>query len=98
LRKAAQLAPKQAARVVDLAKFLAQRGKIQDSDRAFGEAAKVFPASPLVLFEHAQTLIQQKRRLNEAKAMLEKFLTLPLTPEDPSREDARRLLKATAGA
>lgn len=97
LRRAAALAPKQVGRVVDLAKFLARRGKYNDSDLAFQQAAKVDPDSRLVLYARAETYVETKRNLVTAKELLQQYLRSPLTPDDPSREEARRLLRRASG-
>src|SRR5215467_3415321 len=54
-RRAIELAPKQAGRLVDLAKFLAKQGRFQESDQAFQAADKVEPNSPKVMFAKADT-------------------------------------------
>ncbi len=97
LRRAAALAPKQVGRVVDLAKFLARRGKYNDSDREFQQAAKVDPDSRLVLYARAETYVETKRNLETARELLQQYLRSPLTPDDPSREEARRLLRRASG-
>lgn len=95
LRRAAELAPHQIGRLIDLAKFLADRGRIKESDEKFAEAARVAPDDPELLFARAETFIQQKRNLNDARALLERYLASPLTPDDPPRRDARTLLSQT---
>ena len=92
LRRAAELAPRQAGRVVDLAKFLADRGRIKESDEKFTEAARLSPDSPAVLYARAETYIKQQRNLKDARRLLERYLESQLTPDDPTREDARALL------
>ena len=98
LRRAAELAPKQIGRILDLAKFLAKRGRISESDSVFAHAVKVAPASPRVLFDRAETYVEQKRNLPDARVLLEKYLTSSLTPDDPPRERAQELLKIAKGA
>lgn len=99
LRRAVELAPLQVGRVLDLAKFLAKQGKQQESDALFVKAEKMAPETPRVWYAKADTLIKQKRNLGEARRLLEKYLQSSLTPDDPSRGDAQRLLKqATGGA
>jgi len=93
LRKAAQLAPHEVGRLIDLAKFLADRGRVKESDEEFQQAARMAPNNPQVLFARAETYIQQKRNLNDARELLERYLSSPLTPEDPPRDSARALLK-----
>jgi Flp pilus assembly protein TadD len=95
LRRAAELAPRQVGRLIDLANFLAQRGRVKESDEKFTEAARIAPDNPLLLYARAETYIQQKRNLNDAHVLLERYLASALTPEDPSREEARVLLSKT---
>jgi len=92
LKRAAELAPHQPGRLIDLAKFLSDRGRVKESDEKFAEAARLAPDSPQLLFARAETYIQQKRNLNDARRLLERYLSSPLTPDDPPREDARALL------
>jgi len=93
LRKAVELAPRQAGKLVDLARFLAQRGRNQESDAAFDRAIKLAPNDPEVVFARARTLVEQKRNPEEARRLLNQYLSMNLTPEQPSREDAQKLLQ-----
>jgi tetratricopeptide (TPR) repeat protein len=97
LRRAVDLAPRQAGRLLDLAKFLARQGRHQESDAAFQQAARIEPASPRILFERANTYIRTKRNIDEARSLLKQYLASPLTPDDPSREEAEKLLKQAGG-
>jgi Flp pilus assembly protein TadD len=92
LRRAAELAPRQVGRMIDLAKFLSDRGRVKESDEKFSEATRLAPDSPELMFARAETYIQQKRNLKDARQLLERYLASPLTPDDPPREDARALL------
>jgi Flp pilus assembly protein TadD len=93
LRRAAELAPKQVGRLIDVARYLADRDRSAESDAIFTEAAKVDPHSPKLLYARAETLIRHKRNLDDAKTLLERYLRSELTPDDPPRERARDLLK-----
>ena len=93
LRRAMELAPRQVGRVLDLAKYLAKRGRIQESEAAFDKAVQLAPNSPKVYFTRAHTYIEEKRNLDKAKELLLKYLKSDLTPEDPPREQAEKLLK-----
>jgi hypothetical protein len=46
-----------------------------------------------VLFAQAAAYIQNKRKLDEAEALLGRYLELQTTPEDPPRREATALLK-----
>ena len=93
LRRAADLAPRQVGRVLDVAKYLSKRGRIKESEAMFEQAARMAPNNPKVMFERANTYIKDQRNLNEARQLLERYLQSPLTPDDPPREHAEALLK-----
>jgi len=96
-RKAVEVAPKQVGRLVDLARFLAGQGKVHESEAVFAQAEQIDPHNPTLLFNRASTYIDAKRNLPAARRMLREYLTLPLTPDDPPRGDAEKLLKIVAG-
>lgn len=98
LRRALDIAPRQVGRVIDLAKFLAKQGRAQESDAVFEQAQRIAPDDPKLLFAKADTYIRNKRNLEAAKTLLQRYLKAPLTPEDPSREEAHKLLKMASGA
>jgi tetratricopeptide (TPR) repeat protein len=98
LRRAMELAPRQVGRVLDLAKYLAKRGRYQESEATFDKAEKLAPNAPNVLFARAHTYIQEKRNLEQARSLLRKYLKSDLTPDDPPRELAEKMLKEVAGS
>jgi tetratricopeptide (TPR) repeat protein len=97
LRRAADLAPKSVGRVLDVARFLSRRGRFQESFAWLSRADKMAPKTPQVLFHTAQTYIEAKQNLPAARALLESYLRAELTPDLPSREEARKLLKQASG-
>lgn len=97
LRRAMAAAPRQVGRVLDLAKFLAKQGRTPESDAVFAKADREFPNSPRVWFAKANVLVDEKRNLPEARRLLEKYLAASVSPEDPPKADAERLLRQ-AGA
>lgn len=97
LRQAINLAPRQVGRVIDLASFLSQQGRTNESEQVFRQAATINPNEPRLLFERASNLIKAKQDLSTARMLLERYVKMPLSPDDPSREEAMKLLKA-AGA
>ena len=97
LQRAADLAPQQAARLVDLARFLARQGRYQESDQSFRKAENIAPNSPQVMFARADTYIAQGRNLADARKLLQRYLEAPLTPDDPPRAEAQKLLKKASG-
>ena len=97
LRRASELAPQQIGRVVELARFLSKQGKVQESEKAFQQAETIAPNDPKLLFGRAKAYIEGKRNLERARELLQQYLRADLTPDDPPRSEAERLLKQ-AGA
>lgn len=93
LRHAMELAPRQVGRVMDLAKYLAKHGRVSESEALFEHATRLAPGSPQVLYGRAETYVEQKRNLEQARRLLEQYVRAPLTPEDPPRQQAEELLK-----
>lgn len=98
LRRAMELSPRQVGRVLDLARYLARHGRIQESEAAFDRAEQLAPDSPKVCFARAGVYVEQKRNLDKAKVLLMRYLRSNLTPDDPPREQAEKLLKEASGA
>jgi Flp pilus assembly protein TadD len=97
LRRAAELAPRQIGRLLDLARFLARQGRRDESDALFAEARRKAPEDPEVLFQQARAYIEANRNLDEAGRLLEQYLAAELTPDKPSRWEAERLLRRVRG-
>lgn len=98
LRQAAELAPAEEGRLLDLAKFLSGQGRHRESDEIFEHAEQLAPDSPKIKFERAKTYVRANRNLDVARKLLEQYLNSPLTPDDPPRSEAQQLLnKARKG-
>ena len=93
-RAALRAEPNEVGRALDLAAFLSSRGRLDESDAMFQSAGASHPDSPKVLYARAAAYIQGKRKLNEARALLRKYLELQTTPDDPSRREAAALLES----
>lgn len=98
LRQAVAAAPHEVGHMVTLAKFLANQGRTQESDQIFCQAESVNPNAPSVWYARAGILIKQKRDLDRARALLQKYLNASVTPDDPPKQEAARLLKQANGA
>jgi len=84
--------PDEIRRVLDLAAFLSSRGRYRESDALFRAAEDNHPRPPKVLYARAAAYIQSKRKPDQAEALLDRYLTVQITPEDPSRREAAALL------
>jgi Flp pilus assembly protein TadD len=92
-RRAAELAPRQVGRVLVLARYLARHDRVTESDALFEQAARMAPNNPRVMFDRAATYVHEHRDPDAARKLLERYLQMPLTPDDPPRERAHALLK-----
>lgn len=97
LRRAMELAPRQSGRVLDLAKFLARQGRVDESEKMFHEAEKLEPHAPKISYARAEVYVGAHRNVEVAKTLLEQYLSAQLTPDDPPRSDARKLLQQISG-
>jgi tetratricopeptide (TPR) repeat protein len=99
LKRAAELAPHQVGRLLDLAKFLAKQGRYEESDQTFVQAEKVAPDAPKVLFAEAATYLKTNRNVDTARELLKRYLNASnLTPDDPPKSEAERLLRKASGS
>ncbi len=92
-RRAVELDPEEAGPVVNLAKFLGRRGEYEESDELFEQAFEMAPEKVSITFERAKIYAETERQLDEARRLLEEYLRAQLTPDDPSRPEAQKLLK-----
>ncbi len=97
LRTAVKLAPNQIGHVIALARFLAGQQRLNESDALLAEADRMAPGSPRVLYAKASIYIESHRNVDQARALLRQYLQLPLTPDDPPREAAEKLLRTASG-
>ena len=93
LRHAMELAPDESGRTVDLARFLAKRGGTAESDELFEKARKMAPDQPRILFAIASTDLENHRNPEQARKLLEVYVHASLTPDDPPRQEAEKLLR-----
>ena len=97
LKRAAELAPRQIGRLLDVAKFLAHQGRLTESEGFISKAEKIDPNNPKLLYDKAQTYLIAKKNLPMATKLLEQYLKADLNPDMPSRADAEKLLRQARG-
>jgi tetratricopeptide (TPR) repeat protein len=97
LRNALDLAPQQVGRFIDLARLLNKQGRYQEADQNFARAEQIAPNSPKLLYAKADCYIKAGRNLPLAKDLLQRYLASQITPEDPPKSDARKLLRQIQG-
>jgi len=84
-------------RVLDLARYLAKRGRIPESDAVLEQAGRLSPNDPRVAFARAKIYVDQRRNLPQAQELLHQYLDSRLTPDDPPKSAAEKLLRQAAG-
>src|SRR5580658_3566809 len=97
LHRAMELAPTDAGRILDLARYVAKRGRLTASDALIEQARKLAPNKPSVAFTEARMDIENHRNLERARGLLQGYLHANLTPDDPPREEAEKLLRRAGG-
>jgi tetratricopeptide (TPR) repeat protein len=97
LRRAIDAAPRQIGKFIELARFLSRQGRYQEADQSIERAEKIAPNSPRLIFAKADLYIKAGRNLDVAKTLLEQYLGLNLTPDDPPRAEANKLLRKVRG-
>jgi Flp pilus assembly protein TadD len=98
LRRAMELAPGEPGRLLDLARYVAKRGRLKESDMLFEQAHKMFPGRPGVAFAEAKLNIDNNRNTERARKLLQEYVHASLTPDDPPRQEAQRLLRRIGGS
>lgn len=98
LRRAMELAPREVGRVIDVAVFLARRGRLEECEVVFEQAQRLAPGDPRVDFARAKVYVEHKRNLGEARRLLKQYLEASVTPDDPPKAAAERLLKQALGS
>jgi hypothetical protein len=83
---------------LDLACFLSRRGRPEESELLFDRAAKMAPGQPKVAFAIASADIEAHRNRERARLLLQQYLNATLTPDDPPRREAEKLLRRTGGS
>jgi len=97
LRRAMELAPNEPGRILDVARYVAKRGRLTESDALFEKARKLAPSQPRVAFAEARVDIENHRNLEQARGLLQNYLHASLTPDDPPRQEAEKLLRRAGG-
>jgi tetratricopeptide (TPR) repeat protein len=98
LRRAAEVSPQRIGRFIELAKFLSKQGRYQEADQSLARAEQIEPASPRLIYAKADLYIKHKRNLDVAKVLLIRYMSMDLSPDDPPRSEAAKLLRQVQGS
>jgi tetratricopeptide (TPR) repeat protein len=98
LLRAIAATPQKVSGLLEYAKFLASQGRNRESDAILLKAEQLHPNSPRVWYTRADILVHQHRDLSQAKDLLQRYLQSAITVDDPSKQDAARLLRQANGA
>lgn len=98
LRLAIEISPQQIGRFIDLAHFLAKQGRFVEAKQSIARAEKIAPDSPKLMYAKADLYIKEGKNLTEARELLQRYLTSTLSPDDPPRSEAEKLLRHVQGS
>jgi tetratricopeptide (TPR) repeat protein len=93
LRRAIELAPYQVGRFIDLARFLTKQGRYQEADQSLARAGQIAPDSPKLMYATADLYIESGRHLDVARELLKRYMSATVTPDDPPKSEAAKLLR-----
>ncbi|MBV9155099.1 MAG: hypothetical protein JO097_02485 [Acidobacteriaceae bacterium] len=92
-RQSVKVAPRPTGYQIALAQFLARQQRHDEADQVFAQAFQQKPDEPGLLFARARILVKSKRKLEEARDLLNRYLQSRMTVDDPAPEEARLLLE-----
>lgn len=92
LRLAVGAAPQQIGKLIELAHFLVRQGRVQEADQSLARAEIIAPGSPRLMLARADLYIKTGRK-QQARDILQRYMSAQLTPDDPPRSEALRLLR-----
>jgi len=98
LREAVRLAPARVGLRLELGRFLARQGRFAEAEESFTNAEAIAPGSPRILFAKAEMYVKYSRNLEVARQILQRYMSLSLTPDDPPRAEAAKLLRQAEGS
>ena len=98
LRQAIAAAPLSVGRLIELARLFNKQGRYQEADQSLAKADQLAPNTPKILFAKAELYVKSKRNLQLAQQLLKQYISSSLTPEDPPRSEAEKLLKQVQGS
>ena len=97
LRRALEAAPQQVGRFLDLARFLVRRGRIDEADQVLLSAGKASPNNLRLMYATAEIYVRAHYNLNVAKELLKRYMSATVTPDDPPKSEAAKLLRQVQG-
>jgi len=92
-RAAWDTAPNEVGRALDVAQFLSSRGRYAESEAIFRAVEEKYPNSPKIVFARAAAYVNSKRNPDKAHALLDKYLAMQTTPDDPPRWEVEGLVR-----
>ena len=84
--------------MIELARLFNKQGRYQEADQSLAKADQLAPNTPKILFAKAELYVKSKRNLQLAQQLLKQYISSSLTPEDPPRSEAEKLLKQVQGS
>jgi cytochrome c-type biogenesis protein CcmH/NrfG len=83
--------------LIDLARFLTRHGRYREAEQSFARAENIAPDSPKLMFAKADLYVKTRQHLDVARELLNRYLKSSLTPDDPPKSEAVKLLKQAEG-
>jgi cytochrome c-type biogenesis protein CcmH/NrfG len=84
-------------RFLDLARFLVRRGRMDEADQVLARAGKASPNNPRLMYATAEIYVKTHHNLDVAKELLKRYMSATITPDDPPKSEAAKLLRQVQG-
>ena len=98
LRRAAEIAPQQVGRIIDLARFLAKQGRFQESEQISRAPRRSHRTAPSSCSTAPRATSTASATSISRASFSKQYLTAHLTPDDPPRSEAEKLLRQVKGS
>ena len=99
MRRAIDASPQRIGRFIDLAQVSSpNRAASRRPTRTSPRPRRSRPNSPKLVFAKADIYIKNGRNLEVAKDLLKHYMSMKLSPDDPPRAGAEKLLKQVQGS
>ncbi len=93
LKKAWELAPGDLGRALDVARYQAKLGRLDESEATFVQAEAHWSGDRRLAFDHGKFYVEHHREPERARRLLDGYLKADVSPDDPPKREAEALLR-----
>ena len=76
---------------------LVRRGRLDEADQVLAGAGKSSPDNPRLMYATAEIYVKAHHNLDVARELLKRYLSANISPDDPPKSEAAKLLRQVQG-